>query len=54
MGYFTHIETEIMHWQECGHTVDETYIYWKDYVSREEVERIFNRECDEETVYGPN
>jgi hypothetical protein len=46
MGSFKHIETEIMHWQACGRTVEETYIYWKDYVTLEDVARIFARECD--------
>ena len=50
MGFFNHIEIEIMHWQACGRTIDETYIYWKDYVSREDVARIFARECDEDPV----
>jgi hypothetical protein len=50
MGSFKHIETEIMHWQACGRTQEETYIYWKDYVTQEDVARIFARECDEETV----
>jgi hypothetical protein len=50
MGSFKHIETEIMHWQACGHTVEETYIYWKDYVTQEDVTRIFARNGNEETV----
>ena len=48
MGSFKHIETEIMHWQACGRTVEETYIYLKDYVTQEDVARIFARDYDEE------
>ncbi len=46
MGYFSNLEIEILEWQSQGRTVDETYIYFKDYVSREEVERIFTQDCD--------
>ena len=48
MGFFKDIEIEIMHWQACGRTVEETYIYFKDYVIFEDVARIFARDCDEE------
>ncbi len=50
MGFYKDIEIEIMEWQDRGRTIDETYIYFKDYVTREDVERIFARDCDEETV----
>jgi len=50
MGSFKHIEIEIMHWQACGRTVEETYIYWKDYVTYEDVIRIFARDCDKENL----
>lgn len=46
MGSFKHIETEIMHWQACGRTVEETYVYWKDYVTKEDVTRIFAQDYD--------
>jgi hypothetical protein len=47
MGSFKHIKTEIMHWQACGRTVEETYIYWKDYVTYDDVARIFARDEEE-------
>ena len=50
MGFFKDIEIEIMEWQARGRSIDDTYIYFKDYVSREDVERIFARECDEDLV----
>ena len=50
MGFFKNIEIEIMEWQARGRTVEETYIYFKDFVSYDDVARIFARECDEETV----
>lgn len=50
MGFFNRIEVEIMEWQARGRSIDETYIYFKDYVSREDVERIFARECDQDPM----
>ena len=48
MGFFKDIELEIMHWQSLGRSQAETYIYFKDYVTQEDVARIFARDCDEE------
>ena len=50
MGFFKDIEIEIMEWQARGCSINDTYIYFKDYVTLEDVERIFARDCDEETV----
>jgi hypothetical protein len=50
MGFFKNIEIEIMEWQARGRSFEETYIYFKDIVSYDDVARIFARECDEETV----
>ena len=50
MGFYKDIEIEIMHWQALGRSQDETYIYFKDYVTQEDVARIFARDCDEENL----
>ena len=50
MGFYKNIEIEIMEWQAQGRSVEDTYIYFKDYVTHEDVARIFARDCDEETV----
>jgi hypothetical protein len=50
MGFYKNIEIEIMEWQACGRNVEDTYIYFKDYVTHEDVIRIFFRNCDEETA----
>jgi hypothetical protein len=50
MGFFKDIEIQIMEWQARGCSPEETYIYFKDYVTQEDVVRIFARECDEDTV----
>jgi hypothetical protein len=44
MGSFKDIEIDIMEWQLLGRSIDETYIYFKDYVTLEDVVRIFARE----------
>jgi len=50
MGFFKDIEIEIMEWQDRGRSVEDTYIHFKDYVTHEDVIRIFARECDEENL----
>ena len=50
MGFYKNIEIEIMAWQARGHSVEDTYIYSKDYATHEDVVRIFARDCDEATV----
>jgi hypothetical protein len=50
MGFYKDIEIEIMEWQAQGRSQDETYIYFKDYVTQEDVARIFARDCDEENL----
>jgi len=44
MGFFKNIEIEIMEWQARGRSIKDTYIYFKDYVTHEDVIRIFARE----------
>lgn len=50
MGFYKNIEIEILEWQARGRSIEDTYIYFKDYVTQEDVTRIFARECDEETA----
>lgn len=50
MGFYKNIEIEIMEWQARGRSVEDTYIYFKDYATHEDVVRIFARDCDEATV----
>ena len=50
MGFFKDIEIQIMEWQARGFSTYETYAYFKDYVTFEDVVRIFARECDEENL----
>jgi hypothetical protein len=44
MGFFNRIDLEIQEWQALGRSVEETYIYFKDYVTYEDVVRIFEKE----------
>jgi hypothetical protein len=44
MGFYKNIYSEIQEWQVCGRSIEETYIYFKDYVTFEDVVRIFAEE----------
>ena len=44
MGFYKNIDIEIQEWQARGRSVEETYTYFKDYVTYEDVIRIFARE----------
>ena len=44
MGFYKNIEIEIQEWQARGRSVEDTYIYFKDYVTYEDVVRIFAQE----------
>jgi hypothetical protein len=44
MGLYKNIEIEIVEWQARGRSVEDTYIYFKDYVTYEDVVRIFAKE----------
>ena len=50
MGFYKNIEIEILEWRVFGRSVEDTYIYFKDYVTHEDVIRIFAGDLDEETV----
>ena len=55
MGFYKDIEIEIMEWQAQGRSQDETYIYFKDYVTQEDgTEPAFNNKYwdnKEEGIY---
>jgi hypothetical protein len=44
MGKFSQIDADIRSMINRGHTINDVYIYWKDYVSMEDVVRIFEEE----------
>jgi len=44
MGFFKNIHFEILEWQGRGCSVEDTYIYFKDYVTYQDVVRIFAEE----------
>jgi hypothetical protein len=44
MGFYKNIHIEIQEWQARGRSIEETYIYFKDYVTHEDVIRIFTKE----------
>jgi hypothetical protein len=50
MGFMKDIHIEIMEWLGRGCTVEETYIYFKDYVTLDDVQRIRDEDFDREPV----
>jgi hypothetical protein len=44
MGFYKNIEIEIQEWQARGRSIEETYIYFKDYATHEDIIRIFAKE----------
>ena len=50
MGFYKNIEIEILEWRSRGRSIEDTYIYFKDYVIHEDVIRIFAGDLDEETA----
>jgi hypothetical protein len=50
MGFFKDIHIEILEWRARGETIENTYIYFKDYVEMETLVDIFEDNYDQETV----
>ena len=50
MGFFKNIHIEIQEWLALGRSVEETYIYFKDYVTMEQVQAIADEEYDSDPV----
>jgi hypothetical protein len=50
MGFFKDIHMEILEWKARGETVENTYIYFKDYIEMEDLVDIFEDNYDQETV----
>jgi uncharacterized protein YerC len=46
MGFFKDIHIEIMEWHARGRSIEEIYIYFKDYVTLEQVQAIANQDYD--------
>jgi len=50
MGFFKDIHIEILEWKARGETIENTYIYFKDYIEMEDLVDIFEDNYDQETV----
>jgi hypothetical protein len=46
MGFFNRIQLEILEWKARGETIENTYIYFKDYVEMENLVEIFEGNYD--------
>lgn len=50
MGFFKNIHIEILEWRARGETIENTYIYFKDYIEMEDLVEIFEDNHDVETA----
>lgn len=50
MGFFNNIHLEILEWKARGESVENTYIYFKDYIEMEDLVKIFEDDYDQEAV----
>ena len=48
MGFFKNIHIEILEWKARGRSIEETYIYFKDYITMEQLVEIFEDNYDVE------
>jgi hypothetical protein len=46
MGFFKNIHIEIMEWRDCGRSIEDTYVYFKDYIEMKDLVKIFEDELD--------
>jgi hypothetical protein len=46
MGFFKNIHIEIMEWRDRGRSIEDTYIYFKDYIEMSDLVKIFEDELD--------
>jgi hypothetical protein len=47
MGFFKNIHLEIQEWRDRGRSIEDTYIYFKDYIDMADLVKIFK---EKETV----
>ena len=50
MGFFNNIHIEILEWKARGETIENTYIYFKDYIEMEDLVAIFEDDFDHKPV----
>jgi len=43
MGFFKNIDLEIREWRDRGHSIEDTYVYFKDYIDMEQLVKIFEQ-----------
>jgi hypothetical protein len=43
MGFFKNIHLEIQEWCDRGRSIEDTYIYFKDYIEMEQLVKIFEQ-----------
>lgn len=50
MGYFKNIQLEILDYKAKGYSIEDTYIYFKDYIEIEDLINVWESDYDQEPV----
>jgi hypothetical protein len=50
MGYFKNIQLEILHYKSLGRSIEDTYIYFKDYIEMEDLVAVWEGNHDQDPV----
>jgi hypothetical protein len=50
MGYFKNIHLEILDYKARGRSIEDTYIYFKDYIEMEDLVGVWEGEHDQDPV----
>lgn len=51
MGFFKDIHIEILEWKSRGCSLEDTYIYFKDYIDMETLAQVWEDNYDQEAIY---
>ena len=50
MGMFKDIEIQILEWKARGQSIQDTYIYFKDYIEMEDLVAVWEGDYDSDPV----
>ena len=48
MGYFKNIQLEILSWKASGHSIEDAYIYFKDYIEMDDLVAVWEGDYDQD------
>jgi len=50
MGFFKNIHLEILEYKAAGRSIEDTYIYFKDYIEMEDLVAVWEENYDKEPM----